>query len=109
MALQAVSELSQRLRFLRELEGSSRPPHGVGLFFLPIFVLPERNPISMPKNLNDDLRLMTVKEIADYLSVSEYWVYKHARRHGVPLLKVGSFLRARRRDLDMWLDNQLAA
>jgi excisionase family DNA binding protein len=50
--------------------------------------------------------LMTVTEIARYLSVRVGWVYKHARvghREQIPSLRVGKYLRFRIAEIEGWL------
>ena len=51
--------------------------------------------------------LMTVPDVAAYLNVKVSWVYDH--RRDLPFFKVGNQLRARRTDLDRWLNQQKAA
>jgi len=50
--------------------------------------------------------LMDLSEIAEYLKVSERWVRREAPSYGVPLYRIGQAIRARRRELDEWLDQQ---
>lgn len=53
--------------------------------------------------------LLTVKDLAEYLSVKMSWVYEAVRSKGLPYLKLGAHLRFRRSEIDRWLDeNSLA-
>jgi excisionase family DNA binding protein len=51
-------------------------------------------------------KLMDVPEIAEYLGVSPKWVYEDARKHGLPLYKVGRALRAKPEEVEKWLNQQ---
>lgn len=48
--------------------------------------------------------LMTTKQLAEYLQLSERSVYRMLERREVPALKVGGRWRFRRRAVDEWLD-----
>lgn len=47
--------------------------------------------------------LLTIREVARYLGLSERTVYDKARRGEMPAIKVGRVWRVRRRDLEEWL------
>ncbi|MEV5378045.1 helix-turn-helix domain-containing protein [Streptomyces nondiastaticus] len=51
-------------------------------------------------------KLMTVGDVADYLSVPKSWVYDNWKRQTIPFRKVGQSLRCRPADLEKWLDRQ---
>lgn len=54
-----------------------------------------------------DEELLDVPGIAKFLNVKERWIYRSARDYGVPMFLVGGkFLRARRSELNNWLDQQ---
>jgi excisionase family DNA binding protein len=52
-----------------------------------------------------DLRLLTPRQVADRLGVSERWVRDHATRRSprIPVVKLGSLLRFRDTDIDKFL------
>lgn len=52
--------------------------------------------------------LITPTEVAKRLQVSVAWVRDHATRKypRLPVVRVGSLLRFRPRDLDRWIDEQ---
>lgn len=50
--------------------------------------------------------VLDVPEAADYLRVEESWIYKQAQYKAIPYVKVGKYLRFRRKDLDRWLAEQ---
>ncbi len=53
--------------------------------------------------------LMTVEDVAAYLSVSRATVYGWRYRHcGPPGLRVGGVVRYRREDVDRWVESQVA-
>ncbi|GHF63758.1 hypothetical protein GCM10010218_51440 [Streptomyces mashuensis] len=51
-------------------------------------------------------KLMTVGDVADYLSVPKSWVYDNWKRQTIPFRKVGQSLRCRPADLEKWFDRQ---
>ncbi|MFF8728304.1 helix-turn-helix domain-containing protein [Streptomyces sp. NPDC015171] len=51
-------------------------------------------------------KLMSVDDVADYLSKPRSWVYGNWRAEQIPFRKVGQSLRCRPADLDRWLDEQ---
>jgi excisionase family DNA binding protein len=48
---------------------------------------------SNAQELNPDDELMTVKEVAEYLKVTEWSVYQRVSRRQIPFLKMGRLLR----------------
>jgi len=48
--------------------------------------------------------LFTVKTLAEYLQVSQQWVYKRIQRHEIPYIKMGKFPRFKKSDIHRWLD-----
>ena len=48
---------------------------------------------SSAQELNPDDELMTVKEVAEYLKVTEWSVYQRVSRRQIPYLKMGRLLR----------------
>lgn len=49
-------------------------------------------------------RLMTLEDLAQYLTVSPRWVYDNHQSLGMPALRIGRTLRFRRTQIDAWLD-----
>ncbi|MEV0414617.1 helix-turn-helix domain-containing protein [Streptomyces sp. NPDC050448] len=52
------------------------------------------------------MRLLTVAEVANFLSKPRSWVYDNWRREEIPFRRVGQSLRCRPKDLENWLDRQ---
>jgi excisionase family DNA binding protein len=53
--------------------------------------------------------LMTVRELADYLSITESTVYKMVNRQEIPSVRLGQngrTLRFRREEIEAWLRNR---
>jgi len=50
---------------------------------------------------------LTAREVARYLRVNQYTVYRLVTQKKLPAVKVGSQWRFRRRVLDRWLESQL--
>ncbi|MFJ4093471.1 helix-turn-helix domain-containing protein [Kitasatospora sp. NPDC089913] len=49
---------------------------------------------------------MSVAEVAAYLQKPKSWVYAQWKSEGIPFRRVGSHLRCRPTDLEMWIDNR---
>jgi len=52
-----------------------------------------------PKNLE----LMTVSEVAEYLSICRASVYRLVKRNKIPVSRIGRHLRFRKEAIDEWL------
>ena len=50
---------------------------------------------------------LTAREVARYLRVNQYTVYRLVTQKKLPAFKVGSQWRFRRSVLDRWLENQV--
>lgn len=50
--------------------------------------------------------LLTLKEVAGYLRISETTLYNLARRGEIPAVKVVNKWRFRKEDIDYWLEKQ---
>lgn len=69
----------------------------------------ERKPVQAERRSQptiEDGRLLTPKQVADRLGVSERWVRDHAarRRPRIPAVKLGPLLRFRSSDIDAFVD-----
>lgn len=53
-----------------------------------------------------DENLYSVAHLADYLGVSEDWVYGMVRKREIPFFKVGNRNRFRRVEIDQWLEER---
>ena len=56
--------------------------------------------------MSDDI--LTIREVAEYLKVTEKTVYGLVQRRQIPGFKVGGQWRFRREDLDSWIASQTA-
>jgi excisionase family DNA binding protein len=55
------------------------------------------------------MELMTIKEVAKKLGVSENWIYSHLRDR-MPLLphvRLGGHIRFREADVEVWIEEQV--
>lgn len=52
---------------------------------------------------------ITVRDVAAYLNVTEKTVYRLVQRGQLPGFKVAGAWRFRRRDIDVWIEQQKAA
>lgn len=52
---------------------------------------------------------ITVRDVASYLNVTEKTVYRLVQRGELPGFKVAGAWRFRRRDIDVWIEQQKAA
>ena len=55
------------------------------------------------------MELMTIKDVAKKLGVSENWVYSHLRLRKplVPHVRLGGNIRFREEDIDVWIEQQV--
>jgi len=53
-----------------------------------------------------DTDLMTLKDLAEYLKMSDRTLYGYAQKGLLPGIKIGSAWRFRKADIDQWLDEQ---
>ncbi len=58
----------------------------------------------MPETLSAG-DILTIRQLAEYLMVSEKTVYRMVERSELPALRVGSQWRFRRQDIDVWLND----
>jgi excisionase family DNA binding protein len=49
--------------------------------------------------------LLSTKEIAEYLNVKVSWIYDNS--HSLPVIRIGRSLKARRADLDAFIESQM--
>ena len=52
--------------------------------------------------------ILTIREVAEYLKVTEKTVYGLAQRRQIPGFKVGGQWRFKRADIDRWIEKQTA-
>ena len=52
-------------------------------------------------------RLMTIVEVAAYMQVSRFTVYRLAREQGMPATKIGRQWRFQREEIDQWVRQQV--
>ncbi len=57
-----------------------------------------------PKKQTD---IMTIREVADYLKLTEKTAYRLAAEGKIPGFKVGGSWRFRRSEIEKWIENQL--
>ena len=60
----------------------------------------------MPKNIqkeNDELTILTVHDVAEYLRMSEAKVYRLVKEGELPVVRIGKTWRFRKDLLDNWL------
>jgi len=55
-------------------------------------------------DMTDDI--LTIREVADYLKVTERTLYRLAQEGKLPAFKVGGAWRFRRGDLEQWIKSQ---
>jgi len=55
------------------------------------------------------MELLTIKEVARKLGVSENWVYSHLRlrKPFIPHIRLGGHIRFREVDIDKWVEEQV--
>jgi excisionase family DNA binding protein len=69
------------------------------------------SPVAVPSDGLDQLalsdRLMTAKEVARLLAISEKTIYSYVSKGLIPYYKIQSSVRFRARDVNAWLSRQL--
>jgi excisionase family DNA binding protein len=53
-----------------------------------------------------DSGILTIREVADYLKVTERTIYRLAAAKKIPAFKVGGSWRFSRPDIDLWIKEQ---
>jgi len=61
--------------------------------------------IAMPTDSSEG-EILTIKEVADFLKVTERTIYRLAAAKKIPAFKVGGTWRFRRREIDQWITEQ---
>ena len=54
-----------------------------------------------------EAEILTIKQVAVYLQVTERTIYRLAASEGIPAFKVGGSWRFRRGDLDHWIEGRI--
>ena len=54
----------------------------------------------------DQSEILTIREVAEYLKVTERTIYRLAAAKKIPAFKVGGTWRFSRADLDIWIKHQ---
>lgn len=55
----------------------------------------------------ENIKLMTLEEVADFLKLSMHQIYIMARNNELPTIRVsGSRLRVNQKDLEVWLESK---
>lgn len=54
-----------------------------------------------------EAEILTIKQVAVYLQVTERTIYRLASAEGIPAFKVGGSWRFRRGDLDQWIAGRI--
>lgn len=54
-----------------------------------------------------EAEILTIKQVALYLQVTERTIYRLAAAEGIPAFKVGGSWRPRRGDLDQWIAGRI--
>lgn len=55
---------------------------------------------------SDSVSIMTIKEVSDYLKVTERTIYRLAAGKQIPAFKVGGSWRFSRSEIDLWIKSQ---
>lgn len=58
------------------------------------------------KNLSLNNRWLSVDEVAEYLGIKRFTVYKWVKRHRLPAHRIGRLLKFRKSEIDEWVENQ---
>ena len=61
----------------------------------------------MARSTSTAAEILTIKQVAVYLQVTERTIYRLAAAGGIPAFKVGGSWRFRRGDLDQWIAGRI--
>lgn len=56
--------------------------------------------------MKDMDQLMTIDEVAAYMRISRFTVYRLAKDHSIPATKIGRQWRFQKEEIDQWVRNQ---
>ena len=56
---------------------------------------------------SNDNRLLTAKDVAERLQITEAWVHEQARQGAIPYVALGRYRRFRSHDIDEWIDSRV--
>ncbi|MCA9395150.1 MAG: helix-turn-helix domain-containing protein [Candidatus Omnitrophica bacterium] len=56
----------------------------------------------------DEDAVLTIKDVAKYLSLHTSTIYRYAQKGVIPAFKVGSDWRFSRRHIDAWIDSKIS-
>jgi len=65
--------------------------------------------VAVPQNAIDPSQILTLKEVAERLKVSERWIYEKSRRrcqNPLPVIRIGRYLRFNWLEVSAWLNRQ---
>lgn len=62
--------------------------------------------IGSPMSNNSENGILTIKDVAEYLKVTERTIYRLAASKKIPCFKVGGMWRFRQADIDDWIATQ---
>lgn len=51
-------------------------------------------------------QLMTIEEVAQYMRVSRFTIYRLAKEHSIPATKIGRQWRFQREEINQWVKDQ---
>ncbi len=60
---------------------------------------------AIPESLPTSDTLLTAEEVAALLQVTCAWVYAQTRRHQIPHLRLGRYVRYRRTAIETWIED----
>ena len=60
----------------------------------------------MKKKLKDSPKILTVKQLANYLQMNEHTIYRLAKSGKIPALKIGAEWRFKKNLIDKWIEEK---
>jgi excisionase family DNA binding protein len=67
---------------------------------------PTRARLAEPEAVSLGSEIMTVQDVADYVSCHYYTIYRLVHRGALPVLRMGRQYRFRRADIDRWIQQR---
>lgn len=59
--------------------------------------------VKLKERLNQEEELLTLEQACDYLKCNKSWLYKKVQQKEIPFVKVGKYLRFKKKELDRWM------
>ena len=91
-------------RDFREVKRSQLVAGALKILYYPVMVCPKL--VTSMSTSPSEGEILTIKQVAEYLKVTERTIYRLAGAKKIPAFKVGGSWRFARADIDAWIKQQ---